>query len=353
MLRTALLTAWLGSALSFGAAAQTVTMGETAVLTADDSQNANLLLAQEASLLQSATIQSMSFYVTAAAGELVLGIYDATGPWGGPGALVAQTDAFIPEVGWNVAATTTAPILAAGNYWLAYLPSSGALSFLKQNSSGKCRYHALQFTSTLPQMFARFSANCSPTTWSLYATFATTATPTLQLGDSPSSPSVSADAGVGTVVTTLVPSWSNGLPFTGTLSFASPYSTDGGLFALSGNNVVVSGSLAALGGTTQEITVQAQQSSSVSLNIPIAVTAPASGGGEDVLPADSNASANWRMAGMLSVGGIPNRTTICATLSPSGGDDSTNINNTITACPSGQVVLLIQVYSQLQRVTSS
>ncbi len=34
MLRTVLLTAWLGIALSFGAAAQTVKMGETAVLTA-------------------------------------------------------------------------------------------------------------------------------------------------------------------------------------------------------------------------------------------------------------------------------------------------------------------------------
>jgi hypothetical protein len=371
MLRTALLTAWLASALSFGAAGQTVTMGETAVLTADDSQNANMLLAQEASLSQSATIQSMSFYVTAADGELVLGIYDATGPSGGPGILVAQTAAFTPEVGWNVAATTTTPTLAAGNYWLAYFPSSGALSFVKQNNSGNCRYYPVQFTSTLPQTFSStpskpsgyqpfrasrrqqisgpFSADCTPTTWSLYATFATTATPTLQLSDSPSSPSVSADAAVGTVVTTLMPSWSNGMPFTGTLSFASPYNTDGGLFALDGTNVVVNGSLAALCGTTQTITVKTQQSLSVSLNIPIVVTAAGSGSGGSgsvsigsLLPSDSNASTNWQMAGMLSVGGIPNRTTVCATLSPigAGADDSTNINNAVTACPSGQVVLL-------------
>jgi len=366
MLRTALLTVWLASALSFGAAGQTVTMGETAVLTADDSQNANMLSAQEASLSQSATIQSMSFYVTAADGELVLGIYDATGPSGGPGTLVAQTAAFIPEVGWNVAATTTTPTLAAGNYWLAYLPSSDALSFVKQNNSGNCRYYSPQFTSTLPQIIAStpramisrlrrggaatsalafLPTNCTSTTWSLYATLATTATATLQLSDSPSTPSVSADAAVGTVVTTLMASWSNGMPFTGNLSFVSPYNTDGGLFALSGSNIVVNGSLAALGSTTQAITVQAQQSSSVSLNIPIAVTTPGSGGGGSgsigtLLPADSNASANWQMAGMLSVGGIPNRTTVCATLSPSGGDDSTNINNAIAACPSEQVVLL-------------
>jgi hypothetical protein len=137
-----------------------------------------------------------------------------------------------------------------------------------------------------------------------------------------------------------MPSWTNGMPFNGTLSFASPHNSGEGLFALNGNNVVVNGSLTTLGGTTQEITVQAQQDLSVSLNIPIAVTAPGSGGGGNVLPADSNASANWQMAGMLSVGGIPNRTTVCATLGPSGGDDSTNINNAIAACPSEQVVLL-------------
>jgi hypothetical protein len=78
----------------------------------------------------------------------------------------------------------------------------------------------------------------------------------------------------------LAVSLSNGAAFTGTLSFVSPYKNDGGLFALSGNKVVVNGSLASLGGTTQEITVQATQSSSVvSLNIPIAVTSVPSGSG--------------------------------------------------------------------------
>jgi hypothetical protein len=55
-----------------------------------------------------------------------------------------------------------------------------------------------------------------------------------------------------------------------------------------------------------------------------------------------NASANWVKAGLLSVGGIPNRTTVCATVSPIGGgaDDSTNINNAISNCPAGEVVSL-------------
>ena len=41
-------------------------------------------------------------------------------------------------------------------------------------------------------------------------------------------------------------------------------------------------------------------------------------GGGGLLPPDRDASANWQMAGMLSVGGIPNRTTVCATVSALG-----------------------------------
>ena len=45
---------------------------------------------------------------------------------------------------------------------------------------------------------------------------------------------------------------------------------------------------------------------------------------------------------MQSVGGIPARTTVCATISPLGGgkDDSTQINNAIAACPAGDVLML-------------
>jgi hypothetical protein len=65
-----------------------------------------------------------------------------------------------------------------------------------------------------------------------------------------------------------------------------------------------------------------------------------SGGG--VLPPDRDASANWQMAGMLSVGGIPKRTTVCATVRLRGGgnDDTTTIQNAIEACPLGRVVSL-------------
>src|SRR5262249_54917925 len=44
--------------------------------------------------------------------------------------------------------------------------------------------------------------------------------------------------------------------------------------------------------------------------------------------------------GMMSKGGIPDRATVCATLSPGGGNDSAAIQAALDSCPSGQVVKL-------------
>lgn len=61
-----------------------------------------------------------------------------------------------------------------------------------------------------------------------------------------------------------------------------------------------------------------------------------------ILPPGRNASANWRMAGMLSVGGIPHRTKVCTTVQPlgAGRDDSASIQGAIERCPPDQVVQL-------------
>ena len=61
-----------------------------------------------------------------------------------------------------------------------------------------------------------------------------------------------------------------------------------------------------------------------------------------VLPQYNDVYTNWAHAGMQSVGGIPQRTTVCATVNPLGGgqDDFTDIQNAINKCPAGQVVQL-------------
>src|SRR5271166_5615948 len=151
------------------AQAQSVTIGETAVLSAGDNGNGNLLSAQRAKLAQAGTVQSMSFYVTAASGKLILGVYDATGPNGGPGALKAQTNSFTPVTGWNTANVITPVSLPAGNYWLAYLPSSNALGFMKTNTKGSCEMYGYKFGS-LPSKFSTTPTSCTPTLWNIYAT---------------------------------------------------------------------------------------------------------------------------------------------------------------------------------------
>jgi hypothetical protein len=56
-----------------------------------------------------------------------------------------------------------------------------------------------------------------------------------------------------------------------------------------------------------------------------------------ILPADRATAWN---PGLLSVGGIPQRTTVCRTLSPSGADDTAAIQSAVNACPANQVVQL-------------
>ena len=149
-------------------------MGETTILSGDDSGNGNLLIAQQATLSQTATLQSLSFYVTQAAGNLRLGIYDATGPGGGPGAKKAETNPLTPIVGWNTANVLTPTSLSAGTYWLAYLPSSSSLHFATDFSSGAFKYYDFTY-SPLPATFST-SPLAGITHWSFYATLNTTGT---------------------------------------------------------------------------------------------------------------------------------------------------------------------------------
>lgn len=151
-------------------------VGETTVLSTDDSGNGNLLVAQAATLTQAATLKSLSFYVTTAAGKLRLGLYDATGPSGGPGHKLAETTEIIPVTGWNTANVLNQISLSAGGYWLAYLPSSSSLAFKKTDTSAvQSQYYSYTY-GTLPAVFAT-TTSTTPSHWSLYATFNTTTTP--------------------------------------------------------------------------------------------------------------------------------------------------------------------------------
>jgi hypothetical protein len=142
-----------------------MTIGETNILSTDDSGNGNLLVAQQAFLSQSATIQSLSFYVASPSGQLRLGIYDDAG--GNPGTLRAQTAAFTPSVGWNTQNVLSPVLLPAGTYWLAYLPQSNNLHF-RVAMTGSARGYSYSF-GAMPTTFSS-SPLSAAVHWSLYAT---------------------------------------------------------------------------------------------------------------------------------------------------------------------------------------
>jgi len=242
----------------------TITLGETGQLSSADNGNANYLLADGPyHLSQPAVVNSLSFWVDNAAGQLELGIFDS-----GPnndckgGNLKAHTNAFTTNASsWNTAKPASPVTLAPGNYCLAYLPSDNTLSFRKGISTGiNNSYFPVQF-GPMPATFAANPSGGDGFHWSLYATLTPgTAVPVISLN--PSNPSLPANAAKGTVVATIQVKMSDGSAFTGVLDFGTPYENDNNTFAISGNNLIVNPSgpgLTADANTTQNVTVVAQQ----------------------------------------------------------------------------------------------
>jgi hypothetical protein len=147
----------------------TVMIGETNILDNDDSGNSNMVVAQSAALAQPATIKSLTFHVTTVAGNLRLGIYDATGPNDGPGQLKAETNEINPVAGWNTANVQTPVALPAGGYWLAYAPSDAGLGY-KRAGDGTGDYAIMQQPyGPLPATFTDMP-DTGNDHWSFYAT---------------------------------------------------------------------------------------------------------------------------------------------------------------------------------------
>jgi hypothetical protein len=148
-------------------ATSTITIGETTVLSIPDS-NANTLIAQIATLPQTATIKSLSFYANSAVGNLILGIYDNDGLGGGPGTKLAETAGFTPITGWNTVNVISESLLAAGDYWLVFNPS-GAMGTVRNNAGPESAYYSRAYDGTLPSTFAA-SPSLFAAHWSMYAT---------------------------------------------------------------------------------------------------------------------------------------------------------------------------------------
>jgi hypothetical protein len=142
-----------------------ITAGETTLLSADDYGNGNLLVAQQVTLAQTATLQSLSFYVATATGRLRLAVY--TDVAGQPQTLIAQTAEFTLVAGWNTQNVVAPVQLAAGTYWLAYLPESSNLHFRVANT-GAARFYDYTY-GALPATFSS-SPEIGTYHWSFYMT---------------------------------------------------------------------------------------------------------------------------------------------------------------------------------------
>jgi len=69
-------------------------------------------------------------------------------------------------------------------------------------------------------------------------------------------------AALGSAAATITATWSDGSPFTGTLTFGSPYSNDNATFAISGNNLIINPAgpgVSADANTVQNVTIVATQ----------------------------------------------------------------------------------------------
>ncbi len=71
--------------------------------------------------------------------------------------------------------------------------------------------------------------------------------------------------------------------------------------------------------------------------LPFDAGPPTSNDPTGLIPPDRRTTWN---PGLHSVGGIPQRSTTCATIQPSGGDDTQPVQTAVNACPANQVVLL-------------
>jgi hypothetical protein len=162
-------------------------------------------------------------------------------------------------------------------------------------------------------------------------------------GVSLSSSSFTGGAPSGTVVGTISVSMTPASPaFSGTLTLSGSNASS---FQIAGTNLETNGVLPA---GTYQINIVATQAGATGSPFTAAETitgtsTSSQGGGDPtvgLLPSNRSVYASWSMAGLKSIGGIPNRTTIFKTLSPSGGDDTPAIQAALNACPSDQVVQL-------------
>jgi hypothetical protein len=120
---------------------------------------------------------------------------------------------------------------------------------------------AAYYSKSFGSFPATFSANPStdPNHWSFYATLMPNAPPppTLTISFTPPAPNLPNNSPAGTQIAQVKVTRSDNQPFTGAIAFGPPNGNDVGLFALSGNTIVLTAASPA--NSTQNLTISATQ----------------------------------------------------------------------------------------------
>jgi hypothetical protein len=217
---------------------------------------------------QAGTISGIRFYRAVKSSKgYVAKLYSAGGTLLGSVTLARESG---PVPGWQVANFTNPIPIAANTTYVAsyYSPVGRGAWDVNGMSNGKTNgpltapadsavggNGVYNYKNVFP------SRNYQASNYYVDVLFTPTAR-TLVLNFDPPNPSVPANAPMGSMVATVVPSWSDGSAFTGTLSFAPPYSNDQGRFALSGTKLIINPSgpgLTASANTVQNVTIVATQ----------------------------------------------------------------------------------------------
>lgn len=146
-----------------------IPFGEERILTNDDYSRADTLIAQQATLAQEGTLQSLSMFVYHSPGRAYLGVYDSSGPGGSPGNRVAETAEFSVLSGWNTQPVLTPVFLPAGTYYLTYVVDHNSMHLVHADDG--LNYYIDYTYGPMPSTFPS-GASSTAGHWSFYGTVA-------------------------------------------------------------------------------------------------------------------------------------------------------------------------------------
>jgi hypothetical protein len=219
---------------------------------------------------QSGSISAIKFYRGATSPQgYVARLYSASGTLLGSVTMAQESR---PVPGWQQAVfASPVPIAANTTYVAAYYAPSGQYSDTPYGLSQTVSNGPLNApaASLVGGNGVRKNGLAFPTRdWEDASFFVDVAfTPTVQsylsITANPPNPTIPSTTPLGSVVAELTAAWSDGSPFTGTLSLGAPNFGSGGVYALdSNNNLIISPlgpGVGSAGGSTENITIVATQ----------------------------------------------------------------------------------------------